>query len=235
MLVADFNPSYVCQYMPMSAKPIKLFFTLFFIQLISFSHSFADDTNAIGITAEKTFIEVSHNGKTVKIEREQIHGKNIKTKPCPPFCIKPLTLSPNVETFAELELISFLSNDVKNEKGFLVDSRMTDQFEKETIPGAINIPFLLFTGSQAKAALKLLGAKEENPSNDFSEAKTMCFFCDDSLCDESNRAISALISLGYPANRLKYYRGGIQAWKALNLTTISSDPEQQPSNTAKTN
>ncbi len=88
-------------------------------------------------------------------------------------------------------------------------------------------------GVKAEAALKLLGAKEENSILDFSEAKIMCFFCDDSLCDESNRAISALLDLGYPANKLKYYRGGIQAWKALNLTTISSDSE--PSNTAKTN
>ena len=69
MLVADFNPSFVCQYMLMSAKPIKLLFTLFFIQLILFSHSFADDKKAIGITADKPFIEVSHNGKTVKIEQ----------------------------------------------------------------------------------------------------------------------------------------------------------------------
>ena len=218
----------------MSTKSIKLLLTLFFIQLVSSSHSFADDTNTIGITSEKRFIEVNHNGKIVKIERGQIDSKNIKTKPCPPFCIKPLTLSPNVETYAELELISFLSNDVKNEKGFLVDSRMTEQFEKETIPGAINIPFLLFTGSRTKAALKLLGAKEDDTSIDFSETKSMCFFCDDSLCDEANRAITALIGLGYPANKLKYYRGGVQAWKALNLTTISSNTKQL-SNTVQTN
>lgn len=203
------------------------------IQLLSFSNCFADDLDTVNISPDKPFIEVSHNGKIIKIERSQIHSKNVKTKPCPPFCIKPMTLAPNVETFAEIELLSFLSNEVKNETGFLIDSRMAEYFEKETIPGSINIPFLLFNSNQAKEALKLLGVKEENSTKDFSKAKTMCFFCDDSLCDESNRAISALLALGYPANKLKYYRGGIEAWKALNLTTISSN--QQQKNTSQAN
>ncbi len=213
---------------------MKLIFTFFTILLTSFSNCYADDViNAISLTPGKPFIEVSHNGKIIKIERRQIEKKNIKTKPCPPFCIKPMKLAPNVETFAELELVSFLSNEVKNEKGFLVDSRMSEYFEKETIPGSINIPFLLFNSNKAQQALTLLGVKEENSTKDFSEAKTMCFFCDDSLCDESNRTISALLDLGYPANKLKYYRGGIQAWKSLNLTTISAD--SKTSNTVQKN
>ena len=38
--------------------------------------------------------------------------------------------------------------------------------------------------------------------------------------DQSSRAIQALLSLGYPAAKLKYYRGGMQAWKLLGLTTV---------------
>jgi len=203
------------------------------IQLLLFSNAFSDDIVTINITPDIPFIEVSHNGKNIKIERSQVHSKNIKTKPCPPFCIKPITLTPNIDTFAEIEVTSFLSNEVKNQTGFLVDSRMAEYFEKETIPGATNIPFLLFNSSQAKEALKLLGVTEENSTMDFSDAKSMCFFCDDSLCDEANRSISALLDLGYPASKLKYYRGGIQAWKSLNLTTISAN--QQQTDTTKTN
>jgi len=212
---------------------MKLFFSMLTILLISFDISFANEIETVNISIDKPFIEVTHNGKTVKIERVVILSDNIRSKPCPPFCIKPLAIAPQVETFAELELLSFLSNEVKKETGLLVDSRIPEYFEKETIPGSINIPFLLFNSTQAKKALVLLGVKEENASRDFSAAKTMCFFCDDSLCDESNRAISALLKLGYPASKLKYYRGGLFAWKALNLTTIYSVIEQK--NTVQTN
>ncbi len=203
------------------------------IQLLIFSNAFSNDLETINITPDKPFIEVNHNGKNIKIERSPVHNKNIKTKPCPPFCIKPITLKPDIETFAEIEVISFLSNEVKNQTGFLVDSRMAEYFENETIPGSTNIPFILFNSSQTKQALKLLGVTEENSTKDFSVAKSMCFFCDDSLCDEANRSILALLDLGYPASKLKYYRGGIQAWKSLNLTTISAN--QQQTNTTTTN
>ena len=158
--------------------------------------------------------------KTVKIEQ----SKN--TKPCPPFCIQPLKLTTNIDTFAELEVIEFFSNDVKSKKGLLVDARLPKYFTKETIPASINIPFKLFNGSNKSDVVKLLGVKEEDGKSDFSEVKTLCFFCDDSTCDESKRAISSLVKLGYPSSKLKYYRGGLKAWKALSLTTVSSDSTQ---------
>ncbi|GAA0414602.1 hypothetical protein GCM10009133_23740 [Cocleimonas flava] len=208
---------------------MKYLITFLIIQLLSFSNASADDIDTINLTPEIAFFDVNHNGNIIKIKRSPIHSENIKTKPCPPFCINPMRLAPNVETFAELELLSFLNNEVKNESGFLVDSRMMENFEKETIPGSINIPFILFNGSKSNEVLTLLGVTEENSTKDFSQAKAMCFFCDDALCDESNRAISALLDLGYPANKLKYYRGGIEAWKALNLTTIT--PESKTTTT----
>lgn len=33
-------------------------------------------------------------------------------------------------------------------------------------------------------------------------------------------AVKALLSYGYPAAKIKYFRGGMQNWKALGLTTI---------------
>jgi hypothetical protein len=29
-----------------------------------------------------------------------------------------------------------------------------------------------------------------------------------------------LLALGYPAHKLKWYRGGMQSWKSLGLTTV---------------
>jgi hypothetical protein len=32
--------------------------------------------------------------------------------------------------------------------------------------------------------------------------------------------IRKLIALGYPPELLKYYRGGMQAWRSVGLTTV---------------
>jgi hypothetical protein len=29
-----------------------------------------------------------------------------------------------------------------------------------------------------------------------------------------------LLALGYPAHKIKWYRGGMQSWKSLGLTTV---------------
>ncbi len=33
----------------------------------------------------------------------------------------------------------------------------------------------------------------------------------------------ALLNLGYPPHKLKWYRGGMQSWEQLGLTTVKSD------------
>jgi hypothetical protein len=36
----------------------------------------------------------------------------------------------------------------------------------------------------------------------------------------SPELIWALLDYGYPAHKIKYYRGGMQAWQLLGLTTV---------------
>jgi hypothetical protein len=37
-------------------------------------------------------------------------------------------------------------------------------------------------------------------------------------CGQSPHAIKNLLALGYPAEKIYYYRGGMQAWQSLGLT-----------------
>ena len=127
---------------------------------------------------------------------------------------------PDVETVGEIELLEFLNTKVKDGKGLLVDARMPEFFKSETIPGSINIPFVLFTGENSQKVLGLLGAKEVDGKLDYTDAKELTLFCNGPWCDQSTRAIKALIKSGYPASKLKYYRGGMQLWKILGLTTV---------------
>jgi len=180
----------------------------------------------VGLTAETPTVTVSHQGKEITIKRIQDTDHRLiddfakTSRPCPPFCIHPMSAAPGVETVGELELIDFVKNQVKQGKGLLVDARMPKFFNSETIPGAINIPFVLFTGENADKVISLLGVTEKDGKKDFSKAKELTLFCNGPWCDQSPRAIKALLKAGYPARKLKYYRGGMQLWKIFSLTTV---------------
>lgn len=48
-------------------------------------------------------------------------------------------------------------------------------------------------------------------------------FCNGLWCGQSPRNIKGLLKLGYPARKLIWYRGGMQDWEAVGLTTVESD------------
>ena len=54
---------------------------------------------------------------------------------------------------------------------------------------------------------------------DFSDAKTLVLFCNGMWCGQSPNNIKNLLKFGYPADKLKWYRGGMQAWSILGLST----------------
>ena len=55
---------------------------------------------------------------------------------------------------------------------------------------------------------------------DFSNAKTLVLFCNGMWCGQSPNNIKSLLKIGYPAHKLKWYRGGMQDWSILGLTVI---------------
>jgi rhodanese-related sulfurtransferase len=175
-----------------------------------------------------------------------IDGSFAKTsRPCPPFCVNPLNIADGVATVAELEVIQFMETAMHRGDGVIIDARTPSWHEKGTIPGSINIPFTVFEkpadDPELAEVLERLGAKERDDVNavmrslekvglfsgsqktdtwDFSEAKQLLLWCNGPWCGQSPRAIHALISLGYPAEKLYYYRGGMQMWQSLGLTTV---------------
>ena len=55
---------------------------------------------------------------------------------------------------------------------------------------------------------------------DFSQAKTLVLFCNGPWCGQSPNNIKGLLKIGYPASKIKWYRGGMQEWESLGLTTV---------------
>ncbi len=182
----------------------------------------------VGITDFLPFVDVDHYGKTVRIERIQdtqnrLSNSYTKTsRPCPPFCIHPMKAAPGVETVGELELLDFLKTKVMDGEGLLIDSRMPDWHNKGTIPGSVNIPFSVLEeeNQHTNAILGLLGAEQTNDGRTFSKAKILLMYCNGPWCDQSPRAIKNLLRFGYPPEKLKYYRAGMQGWQSMGLTII---------------
>ena len=175
-----------------------------------------------------------------------VTGSFSKTsRKCPPFCIQPTHVDPSVATVSEIDIFDFLQNEVVTGSGVLIDARLPSWHKKGTIPGSINIPFTVFEGAsgeqQLTDALYRLGVRKRGEVGsftrmlegfgflngnlktdkwDFSQAKKLILWCNGPWCGQSPRAIRALLDLGYPAERLHYYRGGMQLWQILGLTTI---------------
>ncbi|MCH9741227.1 MAG: rhodanese-like domain-containing protein [Epsilonproteobacteria bacterium] len=171
-------------------------------------------------------IDVDINGKSVRIERIQDTNYKLKnsytktSRPAPPFTIQPFEPIAGIETVTELNVIDFLSKN----GGLLIDARMPKWYEVGTIPGANNIPFSILSSRNGQALiskiLDLFGAKESAGKWDFSTAQTILVFDNGPWCQQGVRAMKNLVELGYPKSKIKYYRGGIQYWQLLGLTTI---------------
>ena len=204
----------------------KLFFTVIIVIVSLGQILFAK----VNITEELASINVEHNGKSIKIERIQntrnkLTNSYTKTsRPCPPFCIHPMEVAEGVKTVGELEILDFLQNESKNNGGLLIDSRMPQWYKKSTIPGALNIPFTLLTKGNKKGyfdrILTLFGASKQDGIWNFSKAQKLLLFCNGPWCGQSPREIKSLLSVGYPASKILYYRGGMQNWQMMGLTTI---------------
>lgn len=189
----------------------------------------ADD---VWIAPDKPQVEFKVGSDTHVIERIQdkenvISGTFAKTsRSCPPFCIHPMKAAEGVETVGELEIMDFLTQKVSKGEGLLVDARIPEWHKKGTIPGSVNIPFTLFSSKNPYLddLLAVLGAKRAGQDGwEFSEAKELLMFCNGPWCDQSPRAIKGLLEIGYPAEKLYYYRGGMQNWSVLGLSTAIPD------------
>ena len=176
----------------------------------------------------------------------ELKGYFAKTgRKCPPFCIQPISPSPSVAAGGEVEVFEFMETRLRDGTGVLIDARTESWYRKGTIPGSVNYPFTLFGMEQDApelvATLKQLGAKERGEIGaleklledwgwvdskgktedwDFTAAKDLVLWCNGPACGQSPRAIRGLLDIGYPGEKIKYYRGGMQMWQLWGLTTI---------------
>jgi rhodanese-related sulfurtransferase len=192
------------------------------------------DERKVKITPEIGSVDVMHNGTKVTIERNQDNKNTIDPKyavtsrNCPPFCIRPIVLAPGVETIGELEIMEYLQQLETDKNLMVIDSRTPDWVDHGSIAGAVNIPWTKLDAKNGATELDIelivideFGATKSDAGEwDFSNAKTLVLFCNGMWCGQSPRNIYFLLALGYPAEKLKWYRGGMQTWNVLGLSTV---------------
>ncbi|MCW8828602.1 MAG: rhodanese-like domain-containing protein [Gammaproteobacteria bacterium] len=171
---------------------------------------------------------------------------------CPPFCPQPLQVAPGVTTVGEVEVFDFMRDKVNNGSGLIIDARVESWHKKGTIPSSVNIPFTEFerlpSDPRLEKPMAIIGAKRrgqvgfvENTWDktletvgvntqrtgfwDFSESPDLLLWCNGPWCGQSPHAIKGLLKLGFPAEKIYYYRGGMQMWALLGLTTILPEDE----------
>lgn len=198
----------------------------------------------------KPYLHVIHEGRSIKVQRVQdpdyeLKGYFAKTaRKCPPFCIRPAEVAPGIKTVAEPEMFDFMEAELRDGLGMLIDARTPSWFAKGTIPGSVNIPFTELSTEpgtpEMEKNLQLFGGKKRDAGSltlqmeqwgladgthktrdwDFSGAKKLILWCNGPACGQSPRAIKGLLKAGYPADKLLYYRGGMQMWQLFGLTTV---------------
>lgn len=118
--------------------------------------------------------------------------------------IQPMQPALGVQAVGEKELLELIAGGAP-----LVDGRTRDFYQEATLPGAVNVPFNEAVDRRAE----------------FEANEQIVFFCNGPQCPQSPTAIRQLVDAGFPAGRIRYYRGGMHDWVTLGLPT---EPGRDP-------
>ncbi|MGB1109398.1 MAG: rhodanese-like domain-containing protein [Gammaproteobacteria bacterium] len=191
------------------------------------------DGMQVKITRNLESVTINHDGREVVVQRNQ-DTKNVvdpgfakTSRKCPPFCVQPIKLAEGVETLGTAEMLDYLKRKSDGDDTIeVIDSRGIDWVKRGTIPGTINIHYKklsLKSGDPDEIVdfmEETFGVQRRGEFWDYSYAKTLVLFCNGMWCGQAPTNIKTLLRLGYPAEKLKWYRGGMQVWQILGLNTV---------------
>lgn len=140
--------------------------------------------------------------------------------------ILPMFIDEDIKTYGELEVLAFMKKMQTDDSMVLIDVCREEFYNYRTIPGAVNMPFYHFKERESfefefEQDMRELGVyiNAKDDSLDFTKAKTITIFCNGPWCSLSVTTIESLLDIGYPAENINWYRGGMQEWLASGMTS----------------
>ncbi|MDC0933477.1 rhodanese-like domain-containing protein [Arcobacteraceae bacterium] len=210
----------------------KLLITSVITAIFSIGSFAAEEKSSfVPISSGVKSIKINLNDESFTLMRNQTKGNKIsplyettnRGKP------QPISLAKGLETIGELEFIDLMKKAQQDENIAIIDSRKPGWFEKLRIPGALNVPFTNFDDKEEAISSmedEMGVVQKDDGSLDFSNAKTLALYCNGYWCGQTPGMIKnakySLLNMGYPVSKIKYYRGGMQAWTSLGFTVVGS-------------
>jgi len=216
---------------------------------ISIFGLFAAENNTTILHSDQ--VEVTYKGHPMVISRdvdircrkvpfngETFWSHDFPKPEVPSFCkktfittagmISPMKTYDGIETYGELEVLDFIEDAQEDKNMLFIDTRKPNWYHARTIPTAVNIPFYYVAEKKKYPkefayTLALLNVTKKADGYDFSQAKTLLLFCNALWCLQSTKMIDALVEIGYPHQKIKWYRGGLQSWLSVNLRTVTNN------------
>lgn len=223
---------------------IKVCLLFFYMTVLLFSNTISlqftgVETNHINSKGEKKKIiierEIAPECMDIHIENDVFWKGRYANGKVPKACkatfitsagkvVFPMQIHKEIETFGEMEVMAFIKKMQHDSTMLFIDTRAEEWYEYRTIPGATNIHYVYITKPKVfeeeyKTSLVKLGIIGTKRPFDFSKAKTILLFCNGAWCGQSPEMAKALLVLGYPPEKIKWYRGGLDGWLGLSMTT----------------
>ena len=138
--------------------------------------------------------------------------------------IYPMQLHKDIVTYGEIEVLAFIKKMQSDDTMLFIDARGEEWYEHRTIPGAINIHYAYMKKPEVfeeeyKESLVKLGIHGKKKPYDFSQAKTILLFGNGAWCSQTPIMVKSLLALGYPPEKIRWYRGGMHSWLGLSMTS----------------
>ncbi len=127
-------------------------------------------------------------------------------------------------------MIAFVTDRVTQGTGILLDGRSPQERTLGHIATSVNVPLALVSPDNPyfNRILEALGAQatgnnvrsagHDFAGYDFANAMPLVVFDAGPTTNDAAALIDALVVAGYPTDKIKYYRGGMQVWVALGLS-----------------
>ncbi len=161
------------------------------------------------ITRDSTEFMVQTPGGPLVIKRSKTAGGVDKG------FVQALVPQAGVTLVNEIDVLHALNDPAT----MVIDMRDEDEPLKSTIPNSYHIPY-----NELEDRLDALGCQRRSDKSwDCTRASKILAFCYGPMCVQSPTGIAIIVGMGYPVEKISYYRGGMTDWQALGLTTVSGN------------